>query len=216
MKRMMMIFVLCLSFGTVFAQSAVELKNAGNTALEAKDYKKALENYDKALAAWGTEPQNSAMIYNAGACAYKLKEYPKAIKYFDLQISGNTQTEATYIYKANSYKMLKNEEECLKAFNDGIAKYPESAQLKDGLFKYYRGEGKNHYISGTTIFKVASDKVNAQKLKPTDPAYLAEAAKAKKEFTTAITLIDKSLAINPADDEAKKVKAACEQNLKAL
>lgn len=212
----MMILALCLCFGTIFAQSAVELKNAGNTALEAKDYKKALENYDKALAAWGNEPQNNAMIYNAGACAYKLKEYPKAIKYFDLLIAGNAQTEATYLYKANSNKMLKNDEECVKAFNEGLAKYPESAQLKDGLCKFYRADGKTHYIAGTSIYKAVTDKVNAQKVKPTDPAYLAEAAKAKKEFTTAVSLIDKALAVNSADAEAKTVKAACEQNMKAL
>lgn len=211
-----MIFALCLSFGTIFAQSAVELKNAGNAALEAKDYKKALENYDKALAAWGNEPQNNVMINNAGACAYKLKEYQKAIKYFDLLIAGKAESEATYLYKANSYKMLKNDEECVKAYTEGLAKYPESASLKDGLCKYYRAEGKNHYIAGTNIYKAVTDKVNAQKLKPTDPAYLAEAAKAKKEFTTAVSLIDKALGINPADAEAKTVKAACEQNLKAL
>jgi tetratricopeptide (TPR) repeat protein len=216
MKRTMMIIALCLSFGTIFAQSAVELKNAGNAALEAKDYKKALENYDKALAAWGNEPQNNIMINNAGACAYKLKEYKTAIKYFDLLIAGKAESEATYVYKANSYKMLKKDEDCVKAFNDGLAKYPESASLKDGLTKYYRAEGKNHYIAGTNIYKAVTDKVNAQKLKPTDPVYLAEAAKAKKELTTAVSLIDKALAINPADADAKAVKAACEVNLKAL
>lgn len=212
----MMILALCLSFGTIFAQSAVDLKKAGDAALDAKDYKKALENYDKALAAWGSEPQNNVMINNGGACAYKLKEYQKAIKYFDLLIKANVQTEDTYFYKANSYKMLKNDEETVKTFNEGLAKFPESVKLKDGLCKYYRGEGKNHYIAGTKIYKAVTDKVNAQKLKPTDTAYLAEAAKAKKEFDTAITLIDKALAINPDDADAKTAKAACEQNLKAL
>lgn len=216
MKRTMMIFALCLSFGTIFAQSAGDLKKAGDAALEAKDYKKALENYDKALAAWGNEPQNNVMINNASACAYKLKEYPKAIKYYDLLIKANVQTEDTYYYKAISCKMLKKDDECVKTYTDGLAKFPESAKLKDGLCKYYRGEAKNHYFAGNKIFEAATAKVNAQKLKPTDPAYLAEAAKAKKEFTNAVSLTDKALAINPADDEAKKTKAACEQNLKVL
>jgi tetratricopeptide (TPR) repeat protein len=216
MKRTMMILALCLSFGTIFAQSAVDLKKAGDAALDAKDFKKALENYDKALAAWGNQPQNNIMINNAAACAYKLKEYPKAIKYFDLLIKANVQTEDTYFYKANSCKMIKKDEECVKTYTEGLAKFPESAKLKDGLCKYYRGEGKIHYINGTKIFKAATDKVNAQKLKPTDPAYLAEAAKAKKEFTAAVELIDKALSINPSDADSKTVKAACEQNLKAL
>jgi tetratricopeptide (TPR) repeat protein len=216
MKRTFMIIALCLSFGTLFAQSAVNLKNAGNAAMEAKDYKKALENYEKAMASWGSEPKNFAMISNAGSCAYKLKEYPKAIKYFDQVIEGSPDTESAFIYKALAYKSLNKPDECIKAYTDGLAKNPQSAQLKDGLFKYYRAESKNHYILGTKIYKVVADKVTAKKLKTTDPAYLTEAEKAKKEFTTAITLIDKSLVLNPNDDEAKKVKAASEQNLNAI
>jgi tetratricopeptide (TPR) repeat protein len=212
MKRTLLVFALCFSFGTIFAQSAVEFKKAGDAASDAKDYKKALENYDKALAAWGNEPQNNIMINNAATCAYKLKEYPKAIKYFDLLIKANVQTEDTYYFKANSYKVLKNDEECLKAFNDGLAKFPESAKLKDGLFKYYRSESKTHYNAGANILT----KLNGQKLKPTDATYLAGVAKAKKEFTTSGSLIDKALAINPADSEAKATKAACEQNLQVL
>jgi tetratricopeptide (TPR) repeat protein len=216
MKRMLIVFALCLSFGTLFAQSAVDLKNAGNVAMEAKDYKKALENYDKAIASWGSEPKNFAMLNNAGACAYKLKDYQKAIKYFDQVIEGSTDTESAYIYKALSYKGLNKPDECIKAYNDGLAKNPQSAQLKDGLFKYYKSEGKNHYIAGTNSYKATVAKVNAQKLKPTDPAYATETDKAKKEFNTAIELINKSLALNPEDADAKQVKAACEQSLKAM
>lgn len=213
---MMMIAALCLFFGNVFAQSAVELKNSGNTAFEAKDFKKALEFYDKAIAAWGNEPQNYVMLYNAGACAYKLKEYPKAVKYFDMVLAGSTDTEPAYLYKALALKMMKKPDECIKTYEDGIAKNPQSAALKDGLFKFLRAEGKNHYITGTNLYKSTVAKVNAQKLKPQDPAYAAETDKAKKEFNTAIEYIDKSLAINPSDGEAKQVKTACEQSLKSI
>lgn len=216
MKRTLMIIALCLSFGNLFAQSAVDLKNAGNTAMEAKDYKKALENYDKAIAAWGSQPKNFIMLSNAGACAYKLKEYPKAIKYFDEVIAGGTDTEAAYIYKALSYKGLNKPDECIKAYTDGIEKNPQSASLKDGLFKYYRSEAKNHYIAGTNSYKATATKVTAKKLKTTDPAYAKEAEKAKKELNTAIELIDKALAMTPGDDDSKKVKAACEASLQSI
>jgi tetratricopeptide (TPR) repeat protein len=216
MKRTLLVFALCLSFGTLFAQSAVDLKNAGNAAMEAKDYKKALENYDKAIASWGSEPKNFAMLSNAGACAYKLKEYPKAIKYFDQVIEGSTDTESAYIYKALCYKGLNKPDECIKTYNDGLAKNPQSAQLKDGLFKYYKSEAKNHLMAGSKSYQATVAKVNAQKLKPTDPAYATETGKAKKEFDTAIGLIDKSLAINPDDADAKQVKSACEQSIKSM
>ena len=100
------------------------------SAMEAKDYKKALENYDKAVASWGSEPKNFAMLNNAGACAYKLKDYQKAIKYFDQVIEGSTDTESAYIYKALSYKNMNKPDECIKAYTDGLAKESTERPVK--------------------------------------------------------------------------------------
>ncbi len=216
MKRTLLVLGLCLSFGALFAQSAVSLKDAGNKAFEAKDYKKALDNYEKALASWGSQPQNYVMIFNAGACAYKLKQYPKAVKYFDMVIAGSTDTQPAILYKALSLKMMKKPDEAIKTYEEGLAKNPNSEAIKDALFKYTKAEAKNHYIAGANIFKSLKAKVNDQKMKTDNPAYLAEAARAKKEFNTALELINKSLAINPNDADAKQVKTACEESLNAL
>jgi pilus assembly protein Flp/PilA len=216
MKKIFLSLILCLSIGSLFAQSAEELKNAGNTAFEAKDYKKALDDYEKAIAAWGNQPQNNVMLFNAGAAAYKLKQYPKAVKYFDMVIAGNTETEPAYLYKAMALKQMKKSDDCIKTYEEGIAKNPNSQSLKDDYAKFLRAEGKNHYITGTNLYKATVAKVNAQKLKPTDAAYTAETDKAKKEFNAAIEMIDKSLAIKPDDAEAKQVKTACEQSLKSI
>ena len=50
MKKLILTLVVCLSVLGAFAQDAVQLKNDGNAALKAKDYKMAivhLENYLK-------------------------------------------------------------------------------------------------------------------------------------------------------------------------
>ena len=145
MKKTLLVLVFCFSFSALFAQNAKDLKNAGNTAFEAKDYKKALDNYQKAMASWGSQPQNYVMIFNAGACAYKLKQYPQALKYFDMVIAGNSDTEPAYQYKAMTLKMMKNTDECIKTYEEGIAKNPKSDALKSDLFKYCKAEAKNHY-----------------------------------------------------------------------
>ena len=44
----------------------------------------------------------------------------------------------------------------------------------------------------------------------------AEIAKAKKEFSDAIPSLDKAIELNPADEKAKEIKAACEKQVKAL
>ena len=41
------ILLFCLSLGSISAQESAKLYNAGDDALKAKDYAKALENYEK-------------------------------------------------------------------------------------------------------------------------------------------------------------------------
>ena len=176
--------------------------------------------YDAKMAAYLVATSRRDLAGFAETIAAELRPDPEVLKhpqkYFDQVIEGSTDTESAYIYKALSYKNMNKPDDCIKAYTDGLEKNPQSAQLKDGLFKYYKSEGKNHYIAGTNSYKATVAKVNAQKLKPTDPAYAVESEKAKKEFNTAIELINKSLAINPDDADAKQVKTACEQSLKAM
>ena len=89
MKRFFLAIALVMFVGVGFAQEApdaIQLKNDGNDALRAKDYKKALELFQKSIANWKEEQKDNAMIYNAGYCAYKVKDYKDAIKYFDESI----------------------------------------------------------------------------------------------------------------------------------
>ena len=71
--------VLMMAFGaTAQEESAAELKNQGNEALRAKNYKGALELFEKAIAAWGDEEMDAAMVYNTATSARKIKNYEKA------------------------------------------------------------------------------------------------------------------------------------------
>ena len=217
MKRIAFILLFCLSLGSISAQESAKLYNAGNDALKAKDYAKALENYEKAQAVWGTAPQDYAMLYNCAICAFQTKDYDKAIKYFDLCYTNNFKPEDALYNKSILYKIQKNNEAWLKTINEGFAKFPQSAKFKVDLSKTFFAEGVSHYNSGNTILKGAVDKINAKKYKDAnDPGYKAEVAKAKKEFADAIPSFDKTIELNPADDKAKEIKAACEKQVKAL
>jgi len=217
MKRIAFFLLMCLSIGTLFAQESAKLYNAGNDALKAKDYAKALENYEKAVAVWGTAPQDFGMFYNCGICAIQLKDYEKAIKYFDLCYTNNFKPEDALYYKAVLNKMLKNNDAYLKILDEGIAKFPENAKFKGEISKNQFAAGVSHYNAGNTLLKGAVDKINAKKYKDAnDPGYKAEVAKAKKEFSDAIPSFDKAIELNPADEKAKEIKAACEKQVKAL
>lgn len=217
MKKMIFIFALCLSFGTLMAQDAATFKNAGNDALKAKDYAKALENYEKVMAATGTGEPDYPMIFNSAVCAIQIKNYEKATKYFDQAIAGNYKLEDSFFNKAMVLKLQKKNEEYVKVMNEGIAKFPENTKFKADLAKYYLMEGSLQYNNGATLLKSAIDKLKSKKYVDTkDPAYLADIEKVKKEFSDAIPLLDKALELNPAAVNAKTIKANCEKQLKTL
>ncbi|MCX6239375.1 MAG: tetratricopeptide repeat protein [Bacteroidia bacterium] len=217
MKKMIFIFVLCFSFGTLMAQEAVTLKNAGNDALKVKDFAKALENFEKAMAVWGTGAPDYAMIYNSAVCAFQIKDYGKAVKYFDQTIAGNYKPEDSFFNKAMVLKLQKNNKEYVKILNEGIVKFPDNPKFKAELSKYYVVEGSVRYNNGATLVKGAVDKLNSKKYKDTkDPAYKVDIEKAKKEFSAAIPSMEKALELNPADATAKTIKDNCEKQLKTL
>lgn len=214
---MTFLLLLCLSMTTLFAQESIKLQNAGNDAMKAKDYAKALENYEKAMSVWGTAPQDYAMYYNSAFCAFQSKDFDKAIKYFDVCAANNYKPEDALFNKSIIYKIQKNNDAYLKVINEGVTKFPESAKFKGELSKNFLVEGIGRYNKGNTILKGAVDKINAKKYKDAnDPGYKAEIASAKKEFADAIPSLTKAIELNPADEKAKELKAACEKQVKAL
>lgn len=217
MKKITLVLFFCLGFVSLFAQESIKLQNAGNDALKAKDYAKAIENYEKAMAVWGTAPQDSVMFFNCAICAFQVKDYDRAIKYFDLAATHNYKAADALFNKAIVYKIQKNNDAYLAAINEGAAKFPENAKFKGELSKNFFLEAVGHYNGGNAILKGAVDKINAKKFKDAnDPGYKAEIEKAKKEFSAAIPLLDKAIELNPADEKAKEIKAACEKQVKAL
>jgi len=217
MKRIAVLLFLCVGFVTLFAQESVKLQNAGNDALKAKDYATALGNYEKAMAVWGTAPKDSVMFYNCGICAIQVKDYEKAIKYFGLAETHNFKPADALFKIALIYKFQKNNEAYLKTINEGAAKYPDNANFKGEISKNFLMEGVSHYNSGNALLKGAIDKITSKKFKDAkDPGYIAEIAKAKKEFSDAIPSFDKAIELNPADAKAQELKAACEKQVKAL
>ncbi|MGQ8335040.1 tetratricopeptide repeat protein [Sunxiuqinia sp. A32] len=214
MKRFFLVIAFCFGMVAGFAQDAidaVQLKNDGNEALRAKDYKKALELFDKAVANWGDNEADNAMIYNAGYCAYKVKAYDKAVKYFDMSIATNYKTSTALLYKANAQLKLGNEEAYVATLNDGLAKSPNDAKFKDRLTKYYLKEGNAFYKKGAAILSQAAADVTAGKYKTTDDQYKQATANAKVEFKKALPLFEKALEIDPTDATAKQLKDACTQ-----
>lgn len=103
MKKLILTLAVCLSILGAFAQDAVQLKNDGNAALKAKDYKTAivhLENYLRTPEA----SEDIKTVYNVGFAAYKVKDYAKSVIYFDKAIAAKYKLSSSYLRKATSLK----------------------------------------------------------------------------------------------------------------
>ena len=224
MKKIVLFTFLCLSYVALFGQAAannneaIKLQNAGNDAIKAKDYAKALDNYEKAMAVWGNQPQDFVMVYNCGICAIQTSNLDKALKYFDLAYKNNYKPEDALNFKAKILNAQKKKDEYLAALNEGITKFPESAKFKDALANNSFAEGVGFVNSANAIIKAAIDKVNTKKFKDDkDPAYKAEMEKAKKELTSGVASLDKALSFNPTDPtKIKALKEQIEKQLKTL
>ena len=219
MKRIFFVFVMCLGLGVLNAQvvkkTFAELKNEGNAAITAKDYQKALDLYEQALVELGDQPiVDTSMIYNMGVCAYSSKNYEKSLKYFDQSISMNYKKVNSLVYKADSYRAMKNDAENLKALEEALSIAPDDAKVKGKLAAYYVKVANTFYSKGSGIINKANGEITAGKLKTTDPAYITAETKAKDEYTKAMPLIEKALSFDPANKTATQLKTAIELALK--
>jgi tetratricopeptide (TPR) repeat protein len=232
MKRFAVILLLCFAFTTLYSQKEpskkeqkaqkvtalqlTALKNDGNKALAIKDYKTALAKYEGALAIWGNQPADYAMIYSMGTCAYSLNDMPKAQKYFDMCIAAGQNLDMAYQYKGCVMLAKKDTVGYVKILKEGLVKVPKSVAMKTSLSKYYDGEGDKHYHKAVEILKNATGQVKAGKYSSSDNAFKAENEKARKELNEALKLYNTSLELTPNEEHTKKAKSNCVTQLQML
>lgn len=164
------------------AEDAAVLKNAGNDALKAGDYKTALAKYDAYLAS-GEEgaADDKATIYNAAKCASKLDKNDKALSYYkkcvDMKYKGDY---ATY-YIAQIYKDQDNEDLYLTTLEDGLKKYPAS-------------KVKKHYLKGITDHynAIAAEPYNKANALATEAAVSGDAGIYLNKMKEALDLFDQA------------------------
>jgi tetratricopeptide (TPR) repeat protein len=147
-------------------------------------------------------------------CAYQTKSFEKAIGYFDESIKLDYKKETAFLYKANSYKYLKKDDEYVKTLEDALTNFPDNEKVKGMLAIVYLKEANVFYTSGAKILKDAAADVAAAKYKTTDPQYKDAESKAKEEFKKALPILEKALSFDPENATGKQLKAACEQMLK--
>jgi len=232
-KVLLLLVVVCVASLSVFAQSAVELKNAGNDALKAKDYKTALAKYEAYLKI--AEKEDFASAYNCAYSAYKIKDYNKAVTLFSLSIKNEYKISKAYLYKATAQGKLKLKDEMVVTLKEGIAAVPEkSKRLSSKLAKHYlkqgvRAQKTKDFEKAKEAYTMASEIKSKSKtdafyrlgnlfynqgakiLQDVTPLatsapekYKTGSEKAKVYFKDAIVYLNNALKISPKREDVKK------------
>ncbi|MBA4408830.1 MAG: hypothetical protein C0397_05345 [Odoribacter sp.] len=188
----------------------------GNAAIKNKEFPKALDFYEKALAKIGDKPiADTSMIYNMGYCAMSSKNYEKAHKYFDQVISMNYKKVSAMVNKADIYRLTKNDAASLKTLEEAYTVKSDDPKVLSKLASYYVNEANSYYSKGSAIINKVNGQITAGKLKTSDEPYKLAEKQAVDEFKKALPLLEKALGYDPENANAKKLKSACEQAIKS-
>ncbi|MCT4587322.1 MAG: tetratricopeptide repeat protein [Carboxylicivirga sp.] len=203
--------VLLMSLGAIAQEeSAAELKNQGNEALRAKNHKLALECFEKAIAAWGEEEMDAAMVYNTATCARKIKNYEKAQKYYEESKKLGYKADVSTYYTASSLKSMGKKEEMEKVLLAGIEEYGTSkyvGHMKKMLAGYYVKESNSRYVKGQEILNTRVDGNRDQ--------WDAIKAKAKVVLDEATGFAKKALELDATNKNAQAILTGIENFLKS-
>lgn len=196
-------FVLFALMGGVMAQedqekSGAEYKNEGNEALRNKDYAKALELYEKAVANWGEEDTiEDAMIYNMATCARRTENFDKAIKYYEQSKDNEFREDISSYYIALSLNKQGKSEEMEQFLVNAIEEYESSkyvGHMKKMLVNYYLKRGSEPYNEASQILASAQN---------ADPSQYDEInARANEAFRKAKPWFEKALEYDPENSSA--------------
>ena len=143
MKKLLL-FVLTSLFvgGALFAQTneSGKVKNEGNAAWRAKNYKEAFTKWEQYLKL--IEFKDDATVYNVAVCATKLKDYANAEKNFQIALEKDPNlTDALSNIGRIYYNQGVNKLSEANMINDS-KKYQEELGMAKDLFKkalpYYK------------------------------------------------------------------------------
>lgn len=172
-----------------------------------KQYEKAVENFEKAIET--SEESAESLVFNAAIAAYRGKMYDKAVELFGKSVELGYKGETAIYYKAASFNKLDDDAGYKAALEEGAEKFPGDDKIGPALANIYVSEGNELYKKGAAILSAANQKVNDGSLTTEDEAYNAEVEKAKKEFQSAVVILEKAKALDGSNANAQALLDAC-------
>jgi tetratricopeptide (TPR) repeat protein len=147
----------------VFQGSNMQL-NEGVKAYNEKAYDKALVLFESSvLFKKELGIIDTLGMSNCGIAALGAKNYPKAVEiYTQLAQFGGKNGAANYLSLGKAYKALNKQDEAIKTYQEGRAKYPDDAILITEELNIYLVQGKDAEALDMLSMAIAKDPSNAQ------------------------------------------------------
>ncbi|BES87703.1 STI1 [Nesidiocoris tenuis] len=156
------------------SQIANALKEKGNAALQAGNFKEAADFYSQAIEADGT---NHVLYSNRSAAYCKAGEYDKALLDAEKTVSIKPDWGKGYSRKGSALAYLGRHKEAIQAYEEGLKHDPTNVQLKEGLEEVkaqMEGPGpdlfSNPFSAPDIMNKLRSDPRTREYLN--DPSYI--------------------------------------------
>jgi len=178
-----------------------------------EDYANAIKSYEQAIAT--ADGETEPMVYNAAIAAYRGEMLDKAVELFSKSVESNYKAETALYYKAVTLRKQNKDDEYRATLEEGVSKFPKEDRLTSALANIYVSEGNELYKKGVAILTAANSKVSSGAITTADDAYTAEVEKAKKEFQSAVSVLDKALELDADNKNAKKLKDASQAVLQS-
>ena len=232
MKKLFLLVVVSSFVLCSFAQDAASFLNAGNDALRNKNYKEALNQFEKYFSM--SEQDDDATIFNAAYCANKIGKYEKAIQLYNKSIKNRYKESSSYYFKAIAYKKLNKQNDMVKTAEEGLVAKPGNSKLESLLYQHYMKQGIKYQQGGdiakaetdfTKVSKLSGKKYRvdallslgklfynsgasilekARPLATTDKIqYATEKSNANKEFVKALGFLEEAASANPTREDVK-------------
>lgn len=158
MKKLLLLVALAFLTGTMYAQEeSAKLKNEGNAAYRAKNYKEALTKWEAYLKL--VEFKDDATVYNTAVVANSVKDYATAEKYFDMSIQNKYKPASSYQGKVKALQQQKKTAEMLKTLEEGMKLLGgQAGELEKVYFAHYIKEGQEFTSKGNMTKAIESYK----------------------------------------------------------
>ena len=153
--------------------TAASFKEAGNKALQEKNYEEAIKQYTKAIE---IDPNDHVFYSNRSAAYISANNPEKALEDGTKCVQLNPTWAKGYSRKGAAYHALKKYEEALETYQEGLAHAPDDSGLKSGVAEINKILESRNAGSGGGLFgpQLLSKLVGHPKFGPklADPAFM--------------------------------------------